>query len=265
MLNSFLPGLSADVQQAQSPGLYAMGSYKDPGGVIVSFGANTAEVSGCGDLVPDSLSARFELKGNQAVVEVQNSAQPFTLTLRPDGKVVGPGTINVAASIVVGTDSQWYIPAPSATDLYPVGHTEYYSIYGPKTAWCAISLLASTGPITPDTGNFLGIFDDGSPKSIKPGLPLGGEYFGPGGFSIKFSADSALSTCGESADTIDYTVSNSGNQTIVSIPGDGTRVSPVYKSDGTLAGSGTVQVNGRRLALLEFFPPIDRRYQPRQQ
>jgi hypothetical protein len=78
-------------------------------------------------------------------------------------------------------------------------------------------------------------------------LRLTGEYIGSGGLSVKFDTVSALLKCGESADTLDYSIENSGNQTLVKVHNAGMPVVLGFKADGTLIGSGPVRVNGRRL------------------
>jgi hypothetical protein len=247
MVNTLLPGAVA----AQPAGLLEIGAYKGPGNIKLSFNENSIRVEGCGDLVPDSHTFTIEMRGNQAVLNVQNHPQPYILTFRPDGALAGPGAVDVKGNIIVGNIRSWYEPRPTDPDYdqNPYGHYRNTPTYQSKTERCTIGILAPTGSISSDTGNFLGVLGSSKtpPKTFAPGLRVTGQYFGPGGFSIKFDTVSAVLTCGDSSDTQDYTVENSGNQTLVKIQNAGKPVVLNFKSDGTLIGSGPVQVNGRRL------------------
>jgi hypothetical protein len=247
MVNTLLPG----AVEAQPTGLVVIGAYKGQGNINVSFNENSIKVGGCGYLVPDSHNFTVEMRGNQAVLNVQNHPQPYLLTFRPDGALAGPGSVEVKGNIVVGNTRSWYEPRPTDPDYAqnPYGRWRNVPIYQSKTERCTIGIMAPTGSISPDTGNFLGALGSSKtrPKTLAPGLRLTGQYSGAGGFSVKFDTASALLTCGGSADTQDYTVENSGNQTLVTIQNAGQPVVLNFKSDGTLVGSGPVQVNGRRM------------------
>jgi hypothetical protein len=247
MMSTLLPG-TADSKAAA---LEMIGTFKRPGGSSVSFDENSVKVAGCGDLVPESHAFTIEMKGNQAVLNVQNSPQPYILTFRPDGALAGPGAVDVKGNIIVGNTRSWYEPRPTDPDYdqNPYGHYRNTPTYQSKSERCTIGIMAPTGSISQDTGNFLGVLGSSKtpPKTFAPGLRVTGRYSSPGGFSVKFDTASAVLTCGESADTQDYAVENTGNQTLVKIQNAGRPLVLNFKPDGTLVGSGSVQVNGRRL------------------
>jgi len=248
MVNTLLPGAAAEPQPT---GLLVIGAYKGQGNINISFNENSVRVGGCGNLVPDSHKFAIEMRGNQAVVNVQNNPQPYVLSFRPDGALAGPGTVEVKGNVIVGNTRSWHVPQPTDSDYdqFRSGYWRNIPTYQSKTERCTLGIMAPTGSISPDTGNFLGVFGSSKTlqKTLVPGLRLAGEYSGGGGFSVKFNADSAVLKCGESADTQDYVVENSGNQTLIKIQNASKPVVLNFKSDGTLIGSGPVQVNGRRL------------------
>jgi hypothetical protein len=181
-------------------------------------------------------------------LNVQNQPQPYILAFRPDGTLAGPGSVDVKGNIIVGNTRSWYDPEPTKEHPYPTGYWRNVPIYQAKTERCAIGVMASVGSITPDSGNFLGVLGSSAPqKTVAPGFRIEGQYSGPGGFSVKFDTLSAVLTCGASSDTQDYAVENSGNQTFVKIPNAGKPLVLTFQSNGTLVGSGPVQVNGRRI------------------
>jgi hypothetical protein len=247
MVNTLLPGAA----EAQPAGLLAIGAYKGQGNINVSFNENSIRLGGCGNLVPDSYTFTIEMRGNQAVVNVQNNPQPYVITFRPDGALAGPAAVDVKGKVIVGNTRSWNVPQPTDTDYdqFRSGYWRNVPTYQSKTERCTLGIMSPTGSISPDTGNFLGAFGSSKTpqKTLAPGLRLTGEYSGAGGFSVKFDTASALLKCGESADTQDYAVENSGNQTLIKIQNATKPVVLNFKSDRTLIGSGPVQVNGRRL------------------
>lgn len=247
MVNTLLPGAT----DTKGAGLEMIGVFKSQEGVGVSFNEGSVKVAGCGDLVPEAHPFTIEMRGNQAVLNVQNHPQPYILAFRPDGVLAGPGPVDVKGSIVVGNTRSWYQPLATDPDYeqYPSGHYRNTPTYQSKTERCNLGVMAPTGSFSPDTGNFLGVLGSSKTprKTLAPGFRVTGEYSGPGGFSVKFDTASALLRCKESADTQDYTVENSGKQTFIKIENAGRSVALNFRSDGTLVGSGPVQVNGRRL------------------
>src|SRR5450755_3946988 len=227
MVNTLLPGAT----DTKAAGLEVLGSFKSPAGVSVSFAENAVKVAGCGDLVPQTYAFTIGMKGNQAVLNVPNQPQPYILAFRPDRALAGPGSVDVKGNVIVGNNRSWYDPEPTKEHPYPTGYWRNVPIYQAKTERCAIGVMASVGSITPDSGNFLGAVGSSAPqKTIAPGFRVEGQYSGPGGFSVKFDTLSALLTCGASTDTQDYTVENSGTQTLVKIPNAGKPVVLIFQS-----------------------------------
>jgi hypothetical protein len=244
IVNALLP---SDSEEKKPTGLYALGSFKDPSGVRMDFSESSIQLASCGTLVSLSLRFTVSMKGNQAVLTVGNSPQPFLVAFRPDGKLAGPGPVDVEGLIVTGSTQEWYIPVPTATNLSPHGYYRTIDTYRLKTQRCNVGVMTPTGPVALSDGNLLDIFNSSKQKTVAPGLHVEGEYFGVGGFSIRFYPDAAVLHCGESADTQSYSVENTGSQTLLRIQNGPTPLVLNFRQDGRLAGSGQVAVNGRRL------------------
>jgi hypothetical protein len=251
MVGALLPGATP----APHSGLDVVGTFRDAG-ISISFADDSLQLSGCADLITDTIEYSIVMKAGQPVLNVKNLPQPFTLGFRPDGKIAGPGAIDVKGSIVIGHNDYWVTPGATASNPNPVGHRESVPILQAKTARCSVGVLTSAGPFTPDTGNFLGAFGQimgGTPpsapaaKKITPGFRVAGDFSGAPGFYIEFTMEWAVLNCGDSGDTVDYTVETTASQTQVKIQDGSTPIILSVKPDGTLAGSGTVPVNGRRI------------------
>ena len=80
-----------------------------------------------------------------------------------------------------------------------------------------------------------------------PGLRLAGTYAGAGGLNIEFRDDSATVECSEAHAAEAYSVLPSGGQLAVKLQNGATPFTLVLQPNGTLAGSGTVDVAGRKL------------------
>lgn len=59
-------------------------------------------VMGCGTLVPQNLPYVVERTGNRVVVKVQSSPRPIAMVLNPNGKLAGPGPVEIAGLVVAG-------------------------------------------------------------------------------------------------------------------------------------------------------------------
>jgi hypothetical protein len=71
-------------------------------GFAVAFNDDSAIVQ-CGTLVPQSLGYAVERTPNQVLVKIQNEPKAVIAAFRPDGKLAGPGAVQVAGRVVVGS------------------------------------------------------------------------------------------------------------------------------------------------------------------
>jgi hypothetical protein len=90
---------------------------------------------------------------------------------------------------------------------------------------------------------------------------MNGTYAGQGGFNIEFHQDSAVVGCGQAAVAHTYIVEKKDPQVLVTIEDAAKPIALAFRPDGRLAGSGSVEVNGRAVAGTN--PNGDLAYAPR--
>lgn len=81
--------------------------------------------------------------------------------------------------------------------------------------------------------------------TVPPGLRLNGRYAGGGGFSLTFHRESVTLGCGEAEQALAYSVQRKSEHTVLVIQDTPNPMSLQLMPDGSIAGEGTVQVNGR--------------------
>jgi hypothetical protein len=185
--------------------------------------------------------------------------QQIALPVRSDGKLAGPSTIQVTGPVPVGTKPG--IKTVSETDANGITSTRSVpttvTVYAPKTEQCPLGVLSPTdkAPLVGSSMSttFATVFElisgntdpGASVKQPDPGLRMNGQYVGQAGFDIEFYPESALISCRQAVVARDYTVSINGNRVVVNIQHGGMPIALELRTDGALAGSGSIQVNGR--------------------
>jgi hypothetical protein len=81
-------------------------------------------------------------------------------------------------------------------------------------------------------------------QKIAPGLRMAASY-GGGSFGLSFHRESVTMACGEAEQALPYSIQRSGAKTMLVIENKPNPLSLQVMSDGSINGSGTVQVNGR--------------------
>jgi hypothetical protein len=154
------------------------------------------------------------------------------------------------------------------TTYGPTGTTQKIN-YQNKKAQCILGLMTPTGPtpLPPDIENPLGLLttlfsgtavlmNGGSTKdaiadmfnqSPPPGLRMGSKYTGTNGFSVTFHLESATVACGNAERALEYSVQRTATQVLLKIIDKTDPITLQLKPDGSLLGTGTVQVNGRTI------------------
>lgn len=188
--------------------------------------------------------------------------QRIIFPVRPDGKLAAtrvspqpPGLVDVTGPVQVGSKpgTKTFYRKENGIDIYD--HTESYMqpVYETQTARCTL------GPMTPDPtasaginvnevlGSVLGVVNKTATKPPPVGFRVHGKYAGEDGFDIEFHPESAVLGCRDAAVAREYSVSTSGNRVVVNIQNGASPIALELRPDGTMAGSGPVQVNGRRL------------------
>jgi len=82
-------------------------------------------------------------------------------------------------------------------------------------------------------------------KPIPQGLRLNGEYAGDQGLHMAFTAESAIVTIGQLSLADEYRVEREGAQVFVTVQNGNYPLKLVLNSDGTLSGSGELEITGQ--------------------
>ena len=278
--------VTALVATNKDPGLRLTGFYSS-GNFYVRFDQNAAGLK-CGSLLEVQFPYSVERSANQVLVKVPIQPKTLVLSFKPDGKLSGPGPIDVFGRVVAGratdtastsydmqtqtTTTQRQISANDAPNysadqvqrngmeysvddqttsstMVPTTVHNYSVPTSPKTERCNVSVL----PPTAATSSMSGILTDGlgtkASKSANtvPGLRLNGTYSVAGGLKIEFRDDSATLECGTALSSEGYAVVPEGSQLVVKFQHGTGPLSLVLQPNGTLTGSGSVDVNGRKI------------------
>ena len=246
MIGTILPEAGAALAEANAPGLYMTGRYKGAGKFTAAFSKDNVAIA-CNDLEAEAHTYTVKMNGNQALMSVSAKPQPFTLATTADGRLSGPEDITLAGNVIVGYSEVWQTETnPNAAD-YNIPRSHSVPVTEARTEKCHIgSLTGSSGSGDLAAGLSMGVASGLNGKPIPPGLRVNGQYSGAGSVGIMFHADSAIVRCGTVSVAYDYVVEPSPNQLTVRLR-DGARwFDLAYRPDGTLAGSGAMQLNGRR-------------------
>lgn len=88
--------------QSGPAGLRLNGRYAGDGGFSATFQDEGAMVQ-CGTLIPQSFAYKMEATAGQILVKIPIKPNAVVATLRPDGKLAGPGPVQVTGQVVVGS------------------------------------------------------------------------------------------------------------------------------------------------------------------
>jgi hypothetical protein len=128
--NPLTRGITAAINGVMAvgpPGLRMSGQFIGQGGLALEF-ADDAVPLDCGaEHVKQPYTV--ENASSQFQVTIKNGAAPFTLTVQPDGTLLGSGNADVAGRVVTGS-------------------TQNALTYAPKNARCAIGTLTPKGRTT---------------------------------------------------------------------------------------------------------------------
>lgn len=270
----------------KEPGLRLTGIYS-AGNFYLRFDQTAAAVK-CGTLLEAQSPYSVERSANQLLVKVPIQPKPLILSFKPDGKLSGPGPIDVAGRVVAGgatdtastsyemqtqtTTTQKQIAANDApnysadqvhrngmeysTDEQTTSSTmvpttvHHYSVpTTPKTERCNVGVLPPTAATSSISGALTQVLGSQASKSANtaPGLRLNGTYSVAGGLKIEFRDDSATLECATALSSEGYAVVPEGSQLVVKFQHSTGPLSLILQPNGTLTGSGPVDVNGRKI------------------
>lgn len=252
LVGQVAPGLKS---QGPAPGLRMNGVFPGQNHFALTFYENNVSVA-CGTLVAEAHAYKIAVQGAQAQITVQSAPKPIVLTVTADNKLAGPGAVPIAGQIITGYKTEYEYNLRTGVRT---GNTRQVPVYAPSTQTCTAGVMASTGSSPAATGviaavgsifgmdqqarQMTGAKDTGP---IPVGLRLTGSYAGQGGMTVEFHPDVAVVGCGQATLAHAYAVGMVGNQVAVKIQ-DASPILLAVRPDGSLNGSGSVTVNGRKV------------------
>ena len=261
--------LSNQVESVQNVGVYLSGIYHNPStSTQLSFGLNSAQLTGCGKLVADDRAYNLQRTPSGVRVTVANEPAPIALALRPDGSLIGPGAADVKGRIITGYSTKTTTlvhqdgsEASGCNGAYGSCRTTTSTPqYAPATARCNIATLAPPAQAPAKTG---AAADDGSMLGgligfastvvtiAEPGLRMNGKFASPTGLLLDFEGDGVILDCGRAHIKAPYTVQNLPGEFRITVNNPGAPFTLTLAPDTTLHGSGSTTVNGRLFASID--------------
>jgi len=250
------------------------GTYERPGEkTSLEFSISRVAIAGCGSLDASQTSPTYEVQKQPGTVRVvvNNSPRPFTLLIGPDGRMTGPGMVDVTGQTIVGWTTQ-------TTQTYKNGvsvgagvaaecggfcrSTTQSPIYRPKTERCSIGTYNAPPPPPPHdpkadamsnspAGMILGLvtYTNGGAEAMDNadaprGLRMNGLY-SDGRMKLQFSPKAVMLDCGQAHVLVPYTVENTPERILVRVDNNGGPFTLAMEPDNALHGSGSTTVNGR--------------------
>ena len=167
--------------------------------------------------------------------KAKQNGQTFTIQDDASQFVNGPSSRTVIDFVTKTADCTLGV-------LSPIGASPLQQVKNDAdiltTIGAGLGALMKGGDLKAATKEMLAPKED---EAITPGLRMNGSYAG-GSFGLTFHRESVTMACGDSEQALPYSVQHSGNKTMLMIQDKPTMQ---LMPDGSLNGSGTVQVNGR--------------------
>ena len=180
--------------------------------------------------------------------DAQQNGQVFTVRENATELVYGPtGTQTVSNYVTKTTDCNVGFMSPIGASPLPneVMSAGYINPLGVLTSIGAgLGALMKSGNMDEAGKEML---SPAAEKAIAPGLRMNGRYASSTGLTLDFHPESVTLGCGEAEQALQYSVQHIGNKTMLVVKDNAKPVSFQLMPDGSIAGEGTVQVNGRMI------------------
>jgi hypothetical protein len=178
--------------------------------------------------------------------------------LGPNNLFTGPASFPITGQLQVGTRTQ-YVEQRRVSDnsvIPGTGHMEVVPVFEERTVNCGFASLRATAPTRPDAGvvSLLSgaLSGKGDPSSVFSGTTeapagprMGGTYAGQSGLKVDFESTAAVLDCGKAHVKRPYDVQNLADRLVVTVRNGSVPMTLTLGPDGTLVGSGPVDVAGR--------------------
>jgi hypothetical protein len=239
-------------------GLRFGGTYKTDAGLTIGFNANTAGIGSCGKLEPEIRIYSVTKKGDSLQVQIQTEPKPLLISLGPDGRFSGPAAFDIAGRIIVGYRKYWVEQrrVSDNTVIPGSGHEESEPIYEPKTERCGFASLRASASVHAEgsiVGSIAGVLggpadpasDRAGTTEAPAGARMSGKYKAADGLQLEFHPTAVELDCGEAHVMRPYSVQNLADRIVVTVNNGNVPFPLALRPDGTLIGSGIVEVAGR--------------------
>ena len=255
------PGTMQAITGPGRAGVVLSGTYHTSGAATsINFAVGTATIEHCSTL--EGVGAPYSLHKSSSALEIalETEPHPIQLSMRPDGSLTGPGSVDITGQVIVGyhtvTTTQMINGARAAPNQCngPCQTISRVPDYAPKTERCSIASFAPPPPNPPasaaqpqDAGIFgaiTGMMGTIAPTS-EPGLRMAGKYASSAGLILDFGGDAVTLDCGPAHVKQPYTVENAPSQLLIHVNNNGGPFTVALSPDNTLRGSGVTTVNGR--------------------
>jgi hypothetical protein len=221
---------------------------------IEMWSSGSATITKCGSLVDNLQPYTIHKSGGTIQITRPNEPNPIVLTLQPDGSMIGPGTIQMKGSIIIGYNN---VTACTNRNGYVAGNCSTTStpILQAKMDTCRLSQL-SPQPLPPPTLVSTGAAVGPSPPN---GFWITGDYASSNGMQLSFGTPNVTLDCGQAHVKVPYTVANTATQFVIQVQNGNSPFQLVVAPDNTLRGSGSVTINGKLVSSLNgsnvFYTP----------
>jgi hypothetical protein len=235
-------------------GVVMNGAYHGNAALWLNFAQKNVTVTSCGKLVPASLTYSIAKKGSQLLINVQNEPSSFALSMGSDGKLSGPGAIDIKGQIITGYHDvfmQHYINGVAQVGGSCAGRCGYWvhdPIYAPKTERCVIGTFAQAPPGAPDKSGLINGLTTAMNDLMHTGpagLRMTGSYSNAGGLILEFEDDAVTIDCSAAHVKQAYTVENAAAEIRITVKNGPAPFTLAVQSNGTLLGSGNADITGR--------------------
>jgi hypothetical protein len=263
LLNGIIGVTGIDPGKITAPsraGLRITGSYKDGNGIQLVFGDDSVVIFGCGKLIADGHGYTVGKIGSQLAIQIQNQPKAILLALGMDGKLVGPGAIDVTGRVIVGYHNvTMYKRYTKDNSIVPgSAYTERVPDYGPAIARCTIGPLPTAGSNSSAGNALMNVLDtldptksdaekarDDAKKATAPGPRLVGIYTSAGGLKLDFETDTVILDCAQAHARQKYSVENTPAQVLITVQNGTSPISLALQTNGSLSGPASVNVSGK--------------------
>jgi hypothetical protein len=246
-------------------GVVLGGLYKGPAGPSLTFNDTAASASDCGKALPVGYPYTIRKQPGSLRIHVASDPTPYTLTMRSDGGLIGPGPITITGRVIVGyntvTTTQMVNGSRAILNQCngPCQTISNEPVYGPRTERCSIGSLAAPPKPQPDSGQPSGadagvlgmmteVFNTGEMNiNVEGGFRIVGKY-ASGPFVLDFTSTSVVLDCGLAHVRDTYTVENGPTNFIIHIANPGSPIILTVISDDTLQGTGSATISGKLVA-----------------